>query len=157
MFAMKIFHLELFSYACSSTLHPRQRVSEWVVVLTSVASRIASLLNKNEQTIKDQHYIRLSPELNAYCGGLMPCSRGDLGWRLDYVIAITKNCITVTGPKVLSICGCATTTWNIKAADQCSNRMYCSVSGLSHLAQVICVVFWRIRPLISHELFLDGK
>ena len=33
-----------FSYASSSTLHPRRWVSQWVVVSTSVASRLASLL-----------------------------------------------------------------------------------------------------------------
>ena len=35
----------LFSYASSYTLHTRQRVSGWVVVSTSVASRLASLFS----------------------------------------------------------------------------------------------------------------
>ena len=35
--------LSIFSYASSSTLHPCQRVSQWVIVSTSIASRLASL------------------------------------------------------------------------------------------------------------------
>ena len=34
----------VISYASSSTLHPRQWVSGWVIVSTSVASRLASLI-----------------------------------------------------------------------------------------------------------------
>ena len=48
--------LALFSYASSSTLHPRQRVSGWVIVSTSVASRLASLLASRVAL----HFTRLS-------------------------------------------------------------------------------------------------